>query len=155
VNKYSRGLSLVESVIASAVVSLFVGALALSFSAFLRVTSVNLESVKAAFLVEEGMEAVKFLRDADWQNIASLNTDFNYYLNFTGSSWELVTEGFLMDDLFLRSLVFDDVFRGSNGEIVQSGGTLDPGSRILSVSVSWFSRGATTTRSVSTYIADI
>jgi hypothetical protein len=155
VNKYSKGLSLVESIVASAVVSIFVGAMVFSYSTLLRITNSNLESIKATFLIEEGVEAMKFFRDADWQNISSLTTGSNYYLNFNGSSWDIVTQESLIDDLFLRVLVLDDVFRDSNGELVQSGGTLDTGSKRLSVSVSWLSGSATTTKSVSTYITDI
>jgi hypothetical protein len=154
-DKYSRGLSVIELVVASAIVSLFIGALALSLSAFLRLSSANLENVKGTFLAEEGIEAVKFLRNADWQNISSLNTGSSYYLNFTGSSWEIVNNETLIDGLFSRRLVFENVFRDSNGEIVQNGGTLDAGSRKLSVTVSWLSGGATTFKSISTYITDI
>ncbi|TSC60881.1 MAG: Uncharacterized protein G01um1014107_214 [Parcubacteria group bacterium Gr01-1014_107] len=154
-DKNSRGLSMVELVVASAILSLFLVALSLSYVAFLRLASVNLNSVKATFLAEEGIEAVRFLKDADWQNIASLNTGLNYHLNFTGLSWQIVSNETLIDG-FSRSLIFENVFRDSNGKIVESGGTLDQGSRKLSVSVSWLSGGATTTtRSISTYIADI
>lgn len=146
---------MVELVVASAILSLFLVALSLSYVAFLRLASVNLNSVKATFLAEEGIEAVRFLKDADWQNIASLNTGLNYHLNFTGLSWQIVSNETLIDG-FSRSLIFENVFRDSNGKIVESGGTLDQGSRKLSVSVSWLSGGATTTtRSISTYIADI
>ncbi len=71
-----------------------------------------------------------------------------------GSLWQASTTNTYVGN-FERRVTFAAVYRDTNSDIVSSGGTLDSGARFVTSSVSWSVRGATTTRSVSTYLTDI
>ena len=157
--KFSKGLSIIELVLATAIVGAFLTAIIFSFTSFLRLSFLNIKTVKAVFLAEEGIEILKHLRNASWEeNLSFLvsNGVKGYYLNFTGSGWEVSEDNVFIDGLFERKFVLEDVYRDeSSGQIVESGGTLDAGTRKLTVYLSWLSGDATTTKYITTYLADI
>lgn len=154
-NKSSKGLSIVELVVAVAIITIFLSAIVFAFNSFLKLSSNNIKNVKAVYLAEETMEVMKFLKSVDWVlNIAPLNSNQDYFLNFTGDSWEIVSTENMIDE-FERKFVLQDVLRDAEGKIVESGGNLDLGTKKLTVYISWQSGIATTTKSVSTYIANI
>lgn len=135
----SKGFGLLEIVVGSAIisVSLFVllgvtrNALILS-----RETS---RSVRASFIMEEGLEAVRILRDTSWsQNINTLSTDTDYYLYFDGQTWVSTTTEQVIDGIFTRKFVLSDVYRDASSDIKEFG-TLDPKTLMVDVDVSWTS----------------
>ena len=149
-----------ELVIAVSIIAVFIISITFSFSLFLRLAFSNTQKVKAAFLTEEAVEAVKFLKQSDWEgNISSLESGTDYFLKFGGSTWEISDAYDLIDGLFDRRLVLECVLRDGEGEIVSEEDCedpdADPGTRKITVFVSWLRNNATTTESFSTYIADI
>lgn len=154
--KRDMGFTLIEAVISVAVVSVVLMSVA-GISTFLSKASFeNTAKIQAAFLAEEGLEVMRILRDDDWTtNIASQSAGVPFFLIFNSGSWQKTTEVFLIDGVFERSVVLTDVYRDGSFDIVSSGGTLDPNTKKFTVSVSWFSGGATTTRSLSTYLAKL
>ena len=151
-----RGFALVEAVVASAIALVVITGIIGTFSYTYRAAINNRQSVQAAFVEEEGLEAVRVLRDNGWTtNIASQTPSATAYLAFTNGEWGLTTTNTFIDEMFERKVVFSNVYRDTNKNIVASGGTLDPNIRLVTVSVSWSSRGATTTRSLSTYLANV
>jgi hypothetical protein len=150
-----RGVSLVEVVIAASIITVFVVVLMGAYSIYLKFSLANLNNVKAIFLIEEGLEAGRFIAHSGWQdNIETLDFGQDYYLEFSGSVWSLSETPVLIDGTFDRRIVFEDVFRGADGRIADSG-TLDSGTKKATVFVSWNSGSSQTTRSISTYITDI
>lgn len=154
---FRAGFGLVEAVIGVALISAFlVGITAVAgFSSRLVFSSES--EMQAAFLLEEGADAVKGLRDAGWtSNIAPLFLDTDYWLNFNGSAWILTSSATpFIDNRFDRRIKVFQVLRDANDDIVVSGGTADPNTKKITVSLSWFDRGATTTETVSTYITNL
>jgi len=149
------GLSILELVVAVAVITIFLSAIVFSFNSFLKLSSYNIKRVKAIYLAEETIEAVRFLKTADWEsNIAPLNSGQDYFLNFTGATWQIVSAGNMIGE-FERKFMLQDVLRDVAGRIVEQGGNLDSETKKLTASVSWLSSNATTTKSVVTYIAKI
>jgi hypothetical protein len=157
--KLSRGLSIIELVLATAIISAFLIAVIFSFTSLLKLAFSNVKTVKAVFLAEEGVEVVKYLKDVSWENNINLlvsNGTKGYHLNFTGLGWEISEDNIFIDGSFERIFVLENVYRDeSSGQIVESGGSLDAGAKKLTVYISWLSGGATSTRYISTYIADI
>lgn len=154
--KYSYGMSLVEVVIAATVITVFMAALVGLYSLHMRVILSNPRQVKATFLAEETLEAVKYMRNVSWaENIAPLSLDTDYYLVWQSGKWSTSTENILIDDQFERRVVLEEVERGSNNDIVESGGTPDPDARKVTAYISWMEAGATTTKSISTYLTDL
>ncbi len=156
------GFGLVEVIIAIAIVSISLFALSNAANlAFLFVDESTREG-RAAFLLEEGAEAVRTLRDVSWtQKIAPLTSGNTYYPVFN-VSWNLATtDPGAIEGIFTRTAVFEDVYRrNSDDDIVDAGAadpkTLDPGTKKVTIYVLWKKSGnKTTTRSLSTYITNL
>lgn len=152
-----KGFGMLEIVIGTALIfiSMF-GLVAVSGAAF-KAAGNTTRNIQTAFLLEEGLEAMRFLRDSGWNvNIVPLSTGALYYLNFSGGEWEATSSPiFEIDGVFERTFVLGNVYRNTEDDIVSSGGTLDANTKKITFSVSWSLRGATTTKTLSTYIANL
>src|SRR3989344_288297 len=152
----NRGLTIVEVVIATSIILAFLLALFAVNNLYLRTAFLNTGSVKATLLVEEGLEAIRFLRDSSWDDkILVLTPGTNYSLIFESNSWQTTTTNVFIDGTFERILTLSEVYRDGSDDIVSSGGTLDPDTRLVTVSVSCRVGSATTTKSISTYLSNI
>lgn len=150
-----KGFGLLEIVIGLAVITIFLfGVLAVTRLSS-RLSQENTNNIKGAFFLEEGTEAVKILRDAGWQqNIVSLTVARDYYFSFDNGQWRTTSSDIFIDSIFERKFRLDNVYRDSQSRIADSG-TLDPNTKKISLSVSWRSRGATTTKTISTYLTNL
>jgi len=144
--QYNRGFGLVEILVASAVISASLIALTAVALLSFRVIDGSVRETQAEFLTEEGLEVVRILRDISWSaNIAPLTSGVAHYptFNASGGTWTLVSTGAdLIDGLFSRSIVFDDVYRKNiDDDIVAStspeANTLDPGTKQVTSRVTW------------------
>lgn len=156
---YKGGFSLIEVLIACVIISTSTFAL---MSASAKGNQLSVKAVRqtqASFLLEEGAEAVKSIRDADWANISGLTVGTTYYLSFnTGTNvWSLgTTPTSPVDSIFTRTVVFSAVNRDANDDIVSSGGTLDARTKMVTVSVSWTtSGGEASSKDLVFYLSDI
>lgn len=144
-----------EVVISASLLSIVALAAVNCYSIYLSYVLANQSNVQAAFLLEEEMEAVIFLRDKGYgENISSLPLDTPIYLMWNGSLWATSTTPEYVDGQFLRSFVVSGVLRDSDGRISGSGSD-DPDTRKITASVSYLSGHATTTKSISTIITDL
>ena len=150
------GITLVEVVVATSVSLIVLISLFAAHSSYLKTAFATGSAVKASYLAEEGLEAIRFLRDSSWTtNIAPLNVGSNYYLTFSLGTWSVGTVNVFIDSVFERQFVLSDVYRDSSFRIVSSGGTLDPQTKKVTVNVSWKKGVATTTKTISTYITNL
>jgi len=153
--KSNNGFGVAEIVVAVAVISLSIFGLLSVASASLKMLRGNTTNIQAAFLLEEGVEAVKILRDSGWgANITPLNAGTNYYLAFNGTTWKATTTNAFIDGTFERKFIVSNVNRNGNDDIAASG-ALDPNTKKITVSVSWLSKTGTTTKSISTYVTKL
>lgn len=145
---------MVEAVVVISVIAIFV-LLSLSVNAFYaEISKRNKHYIQASFLAEEGIEALKYMRDDSWTtNIDPLIPNTDYYLIFN-SGWVATTVAQNTNGYY-RSFRVYDVLRDVNGNIVETGGGLDAGTKFLQMKVEWLSKSGTSTREVSAYIADI
>lgn len=148
------GFGLIEIVVGSAIFALSILGISSYYQQALQVSQKTGKFVQAGFLLEEGMEIAKYFRDTSWTNISGLTPGTTYHLSWDGSTWATSTTNIFVDGIFERTFVIDNVNRDSNDDIVSSGGTLDAGTKKATVSVSWNERGATTTKTISTYLTD-
>lgn len=158
--KYKKGSGLVEILVAIFIFTLILGSLINASNMYLSSAIDSLESTKASYLAEEGIEAIKTIRDNNWNNISSLSNDTDYYLYFDTSSstkniWVSTTTSYFVDSIYDRRFRLGSVYRDANGRIVSSGGSLDPDTKIVTVSIIFTSRNSTTTKTLSTYITNI
>lgn len=124
----NRGFGLLEIVISVAVISVSLFSLAaVSRIAFRAVNESSLD-VRANFLMEEGIEALRTIRDRAWSEIGGLQIGQTYQLVFSEGAWRATTTPQLIDGIFERTFVLDNVLRDANSNITSSG-TLDIGTR--------------------------
>ena len=147
---------MIEVVITASVFLVVILGLAGTYAIAVKASLENVTKVKATFLEEEGLEAVRLMRDLSWADkIATQVTGVPFYLVFDGATWTAVATSDFIGGIFERKITLTDVYRDSSQNIVSSGGTLDPNIKKVTSAVSWFSRGATTTRSLSTYLTNV
>ncbi len=146
---------MVEILIASAIILLTVLTLLGTHALYLKSALANTNSLKATYLAQEGLEAARFLRDVSWENqIEGLSLGTNYYAGLAGSAWTLSTTASNIDN-FSRTLIFNQVERNVNGDIVASGGSVDPNTKLVTATVSWSQNGSQKSVSLSTYLTNL
>lgn len=154
-SKKQLGFFLIEVVIASALA----GGILISLLGLVQntvdISKRSLEKTQAGYLLEEGSEALKTIRDAAWSNISSLSNGTTYYLSWNGSVWQTSTTPSMVDS-FTRTVVLEAVSRDGSDDIVSSGGTYDDTrTRKATVTVTWEVQSGTQTESIVFYLADI
>lgn len=152
----TRGISLVEILVGTAVIVTAIVALLTTFTLFTKYSFDNQHNVQAALLLEEGIEGIKFMRDYGWTKyISPLNTGTTYYFVYNGSLWlATTTVQSYIDGEFLRTFAVDTVYRDGNNDIAVSG-TQDNNTKKITVSITYRAGHATTTTSASTYISNL
>jgi type II secretory pathway pseudopilin PulG len=147
---------LVEALVASAIISVVLAAGVSAFLLSVRTSLGNAQEVQSAFLAEEGLEAIRILRDNGWtSNIATQTSSSTFYLAWSGTTWLATSSNRYIDSTFERKVAFYDVYRDSNQDITSSGGTLDSNTKKVTVSVSWKTPSGTSTRSLSMYLSNV
>jgi len=152
----NKGFGLLEIAIGVSIISLSIFSLTAVSNLALKLTEESARNTQASFLLEEGVEALKILRDSSWSaNIAPLASGTVYYFAFTNHNWQATSTNIYIDGIFERNFALQGVNRDINDDIVSSGGILDPDTKKITISVSWLSRNGTTTQSVSAYITNL
>lgn len=154
---FSQGFGMIEAVVGTALITIFLFAIAEVGKLGSRLIDSAGFRLQATFLIEEGLDAVRGARDAGWAaNIAPLSLDTDYWLNFSGGVWSLTAAPRpFIDGRFDRRVRVSAVLRNTSDDIVTTSGTTDTNSKRIAVSVAWSGRGATTTSTVSTYIMNL
>jgi len=151
-----RGSALLEVLFGISLVSLVLLSLLGAYSFYLKNSFRLTEKIQASFLVEEGIESLRIIRDDGWSSsFGSFISETPYYLSFDGSTWKATTSATSVDGLFWRTFVISNVNRNSEDDIVEVGGINDPDTKKASLFVSWNSGGSTSTLSVSTYFTNL
>ncbi|MFA6430652.1 MAG: hypothetical protein WC229_03005 [Candidatus Paceibacterota bacterium] len=153
-----RGILLVEVIISVFIISVVVSVLITASNLYLTASSSGLKSTKAMYFAQEGMEAVRIIRDKSWQDFQSLNEGEDYYLYFSisaSSTWNATTSVFYkttggIDRWFVISPVRRAYTRITEGE-----GEVDLYTKKVDVFVSWQDRERVITKTLSTYLTKI
>lgn len=159
INKFlqlkSSGFGLMEAIAGVSVIGIFMVSVMLSIQLSQKTVNESVRSSQAAFLLEEGFEAIKIIRDIGWTpGISGLSTGTNYYLGFNGTSWVSTSTNAYIDGIFERKFALANVYRDANDDIAVSG-TLDAGTKKVTVYISWMGRAGTTTRNASIYLTNM
>ncbi|OGD69651.1 hypothetical protein A3I18_01775 [Candidatus Campbellbacteria bacterium RIFCSPLOWO2_02_FULL_35_11] len=151
---FKKGTSLIEIIIGLAIISTSFFSVISAYHFFIKVAVRNASETKVSYLLEEGVEVTRFLRDSDWTSFSTLATSTDYHLVFDGGTWKATTTNIYIDNRFERKFVLGDVYRNIDGDISDVG-TLDAGARKIDVFVSFPSGNSTTTRSVNLYLTNL
>ncbi|MCF7865546.1 MAG: hypothetical protein K9M11_03500 [Candidatus Pacebacteria bacterium] len=153
-----QGVSVVEVLVASAIIMTSVISILGVYSGLTSISLRNTSKVQAGMLLDEGAEALRFMRDVSWNtNIGPLVNGTTYWLYWDYSTstygWRATTTQNLIDDQFDRSIVLASVNRDATTyNIVSSGGTLDTGTRKATITTSWFDKTSTSSKSIVMYL---
>ena len=150
-----KGFSLVEAVVAIAIAVMFFLSVyeIILFSS--KITSTGMRKVEATYLAQEGIEAVRVIRNNSWADgIAILTDGANYYLVLSGNQWTLTaTPQALINGIFARTVVLSAVNGDANDDISASG-TPDTKTKKVTVNVAWTERGTNYSTNIQTYLTD-
>lgn len=164
--KNNKGFTIIEIIIACTIISITVLALLSTAQKGIELSGRALRQAQANNLLEEGVEAVKIIRDNDWNNINNLVLDTDYYLffNLNTNTWSLSSSidtptdsipSYPIDDIFTRKIVFSSTERDSSDDIVLSDGDVDDRTKKVTVSVSWLSPTGQVEKDLVFYLMDI
>ena len=150
----NKGFMMVEVIIAVSIILVSILAAMSVTQKSIVVSRQSLHTSQASFLLEEGAESVRILRDNSWTNIANLTNGTTYYPSFSSGTWILSTNSSTVG-IFTRTVNIQSVNRNiSTGDISVSG-TNDPGTKLITVTVFWVEGGQTISKTLSFYITDI
>ncbi len=113
-----------------------------------------LHTSQATFLLEEGAEAVRIVRDNAWSNISNLTVNTNYYPTFSGNTWILSSTANTLG-IFTRTVNVANVNRDASTKDISISGANDAGTRLITVTASWSESGNAVSKTLSFYIMDI
>jgi len=133
INKNKYGFSLVEVLVAVAIFALLAaGVFQVVTNSYSNFYGTGDRQAITEF-AEEGAEAVRAIRDASWQDIEDIPLDYSAGVEKVNGAWAL--SGVNSRGSLYRSVAFLSVYRDVDGNIVDTGGTLDPLSRKVKVTV--------------------
>lgn len=130
-----RGQALIELLIA-------LGLLSLTFTATSRLfidvsygDLTGLQRIRAEGLAQEGIQALKSIHERSWNDLTAGIT-FPTHPVIESGVWNLES-GNENIDIYSREIIINDIQRDNNGQIVASGGTVDPSTKKFIVRISW------------------
>lgn len=145
---------MVEIIVAISIIAVAILASMTVAQKSIHVSRQALHTTQAAFLLEEGAEAVRILRDNAWTNISSLTAGTSYYPFFSGGTWTLSSTSNTVG-IFTRTVSVANVNRDNTTQDIANIGTNDPSTKLVTVTVSWLEGGITVTKTLQFYIIDI
>lgn len=156
-----QGFGLLEIVIASGLVAGSLLALVAVFLLAQSTVELSGQKLQAVFLLEEGLEVARHLRDSSWnQNIALLSPDTDYYLSFDPAlaKWTVASSASApLAGLFARSFRIENVSRdgAANIEAVYNPVNNDPDTKKIIMKVAWTFKGQGKLLTLETYFTDL
>jgi prepilin-type N-terminal cleavage/methylation domain-containing protein len=151
----NAGFSLIELIIAISLAAIILVGMTQIVAVAVETTERERRTIEALNLAEEGIEALRVMRDDSWSaNILPLTNGANYYLTLSGGNWSATgaNPGLLLSR-YERTFRLSGVFRDSNDNISVSG-TSDPDTKKVTLTVGWRERSATTTVVLDTYLTN-
>jgi len=150
-----RGFGVLEIIIGISILSLSFFTLLTVAANMTRLSADVTRSLQANFLVEEGIEAMRSIRDSGWlANFSTLSGSTSLAFASSTPSWNTTTTPEIIGGAFTREVYVSSVARDINNDIVISGGTNDLNTKKVTVSVSWQGSTGTSTRSFATYLTN-
>lgn len=133
--RISKGFSVIEVIVGAAIVAIVVTAIASAWQFYGRVAGQSVRGSQADLLLEEGAEALQYMRDKGWTaNIASLALNTAYYMTWNGSTYTFSVTPTATNGGYARTVKLTAVYRDASDNIAASG-TLDPNTLLATITV--------------------
>lgn len=130
--KMQKGQTLIELLITIALAAILMPALLGGFAIARSGRAQQEQRIAAVSLAKESEEAVRVVAANSWSNMK----DGTYHATPSGTTWVLAS-GSAQINGFTRSIEISSVNRDLSGNITIVGGSLDPSTKKISISVSW------------------
>lgn len=133
-----QGITLIEVIVAVGIVAVAIVAIGFSVNAFVEARTALLHNTKALYLVEEGYEILRALRDDDWNTLDALSLDSPHYFDVSTTTLAVSGTPEVIDGIYYRSFEFTAVYRDGNDDVTASttpGATVDNDIREVEISV--------------------
>ncbi len=128
-----RGQLLVEMLLAIAITAIMLPALLTGLFSSKQGKAQQGQRVQAVALMKEAEEVVRNVRGQGW-SLFSVNG--TYHPLISGNNWAFASGSETVNGL-TRTITVSDVYRDSNGAIVDNGGTFDPSTKKVYIQVTW------------------
>ncbi len=128
-----RGQSIIEILVVIALLAILLPSLSTALVSSREGKVQHNRRIEAVQLLKDTESALRSIREAGWSNISTNGT---FHPVRSGNSWTLQS-GTDTVNTITRSVVVSSVLRDSNGAIVTSGGTVDPSTKQIVVTLSW------------------
>ena len=132
-------------------------AIGFSVQTYIEARKTLLVNLEVAYLVEEGYEIIRHIRDENWTTLSAVPINATRYLSVSTTTRAIATSPEVIDTDFRRSFKLQSVYRNSNDDIVAAtapGATLDSDAREVEVSVAG-PNGTTTFEAILTNLYSI
>lgn len=134
VSKVQKGFSIVEVIVAILIFVMFAASSIVTLLSSLSSGRLASEQEIAQNLALQGIEAVESIRNQSWENF--LNNG-NYGIDNSLGYWRFNGSSDLINNRYSRVITLEPVERDANGDIVASGGVVDPDTKKITSTVSW------------------
>ncbi len=128
-----KGSSLIELIIVFALLSLLLPVVIIGLTSTGKSLPQQKQRISATAIYKEVQEAVKQIKDESWSSFA-VNGIYHPVINST--KWALAI-GSHTENGFTTQVIIADAYRNPEGQLVQSGGVIDPSTKKVTISVSW------------------
>lgn len=147
-----RGQSVIEVIVAVAILVIIAGSLVIAVLGSFSTARLAEEETQATLFAMEGLEATQSIRNQGWSNLA--NGDHG--LSNSGSLWSFSGSSDTdISNKFTRVITIADAERDEDGDIVASGGTVDPETKSVVSSITWdFTPTRENTVTLTTYLTN-
>jgi type II secretory pathway pseudopilin PulG len=129
------GQSIIELLVAIGLASLLIPAILTGIVAGRGGRAQEGQRIQAVAVLKSAQEAVRSIAKTSWSGISNNGT---YYPAISGGNWTLASGSQTTNGL-TTSVVISDTYRDSSGAIVSVGGTRDPSTKKVIITVSWSS----------------
>lgn len=154
-HKNSKGISIVEIIVASAIVGISVVGIVGAIQVYLKIVIKNARDTQAALLLDETAEALQYMRDDSFSaHYGSVANGTQYTVFWNGTGYEMGTSTVTLEYGMTRKVVFSDVERDGNDRIAVSGSN-DDNTKKAVITISWPYDGTDQTVSAETLIHNI
>jgi type II secretory pathway pseudopilin PulG len=151
-----KGITSIEIVIGVSIAALVLIFTTNTIVLFVNANRTVSEKTKALYLIEDGLELVRYLRDGSWSTLSSLSANTTYYVSVAPTSIGITTVPQVVDG-YTRSFRISNVYRNSTtDDIVASttgGSVADTSSKYITMTTAWGT--PTSTLSVTSILTEI
>ncbi len=127
-----KGFGLIETIVALAIFLIIAVTGVTTVLHSYSINRLSQEETQAKLYAQEGIEAVKSIKNQGWTNLIP----GTYGLDNSSGYWTLSGSNNTQDQL-TRTIIVSEVYRDIDGNIVETGGTLDPDTQKITVDVTW------------------